>query len=148
MCGGIKGIPARLQVYEDGKSASKGKSVLREILFTDVKYVNSEDREDKKVVTILMHKDSKCFSFYIDDSHRCTTKWFRYCGLLFTIPHYTIPEVPTENVILQQSIDHYKDFNKGVCNDFVYSYQIIYIANLTNNITNEYYLTICIVKIL
>lgn len=113
MCGSTEGIPARLQVYEDNKSASKGKSLMCEILFTDVAYVDSTEERHKKAVTIGMHKDCKSFSFYVADSHTSTIKWFKYCGLLFAIPHYAIPEVPKENLILQKSIDQCKDCYKS-----------------------------------
>ena len=102
-------MPARLQVYEDAKSASKGKSSVWEILFTNVEYVDSTEERHKKVVTIGTAKNHKRFSFYVADSHTSTIKWFKYCGLLFAIPHYVIPEVPKENLDLQKIIDQCKD---------------------------------------
>ena len=83
-----------------------------EILFTDVEYVNSTEERHKKAVTIGMLKDGKTISFYVADSHTSTMKWFKYCGLLFAIPHYTIPEVPEENLVLQKSISQRKDYYK------------------------------------
>ena len=102
-------MPAKLQLYEDAKSASKGKSSIWEILFTNVEYVDSTEERHKKVVTIGMMNDNKQFSFYVADSHTSTIKWFNYCGLLLAIPHYMIPEVPKENLDLQNSIDQCKD---------------------------------------
>ena len=114
MCGSTEaGIPARLQVYEDIRSASKGKSLMCEILFTNVEYVNSTEEQHKKVVTVGIYKDCKRFSFYVADSHASTMKWFKFCGLLFAIPHYTIPEVPQENLVIQKSIDQCKDCYKS-----------------------------------
>ena len=105
-------MPAKLQVYEDSKSAGKGKSLVYEIFFTEVQYVDSTEERHKKVVTIGLQRD-KVFTFYVADSHTSTTKWFNYCGLLFAIPYYTIPEVPDENLILQKSIHHCKDHHKS-----------------------------------
>ena len=98
---------AKLQVYEDS-NVGKGKSLLYEIFFADVKFVDSTEERHKKVVTIGMQNDNKDFTFYVADSHTSTTKWFKYCGLLFAIPHYSIPEVPDENLILQKSIHQCK----------------------------------------
>ena len=113
VCGSSEGMPAKLQVYEDSKSVGKEKSLLHEILFTDVKFVDSTEERHKKVVTIGMQNDNKDFTFYVADSHTSTTKWFKYCGLLFAIPHYRIPEVPDENLILQKSIHQCKEQYKS-----------------------------------
>ena len=109
-------MPAKLQVYEDGKAAGKGKSLMYEIFFTEVQYVDSTEERHKKVVTIGTQRDNKVFTFYVADSHTSTTKWFKYCGLLFAIPHYTIPEEPDENLVLQKSIHHCKDHHKSGMN--------------------------------
>ena len=122
MCGGAEGIPARLQLYEDHKSASKGKSMICEILFTDVVYVDSTEERHKKAVTIGMQKDCKKFSFYVADSHTSTIKWFKYCGLLFAIPYYAIPEVSEENLVLQKSINQHKDCYKSGNNNQITVY--------------------------
>ena len=43
VCGSSEGMPAKLQVYEDSKSVGKGKSLLYEIFFTDIKFVDSTE---------------------------------------------------------------------------------------------------------
>jgi len=108
VCGSIENWPARLEFYKDAESANDD-SIIRRILFTDVEYVRCVEKPQKlKVITIGLgiRKGNESLSFYAD-SHSSTMKWYRFCGLLFKIPRYAIPEIPKENIALQQAIDHY-----------------------------------------
>ena len=93
--------PARLEVYEDLKSASVDEAVVWKILFTDVKNVSHTEERHKSFITMRMQKDNFCFVFYADSQQR-TMKWYRCCILLYKIPNYAIPE-PKKNISLQQA---------------------------------------------
>lgn len=121
MCGIIEDWPARLEFYKDAKSANED-SIIRKILFTDVEYVRYIKKPQKpEIITIGMQEGNESLSFYAD-SHSSTMKWYRFCGLLFTIPRYAIPEIPKENVALQQAIDQYRYSHKYVAGIAMYSY--------------------------
>ena len=116
LCGCSEDWPARLRIYRDDKSATEEISVLQEILFTDVESVHCTKMWQKEIVTIVLEKDNKTLSFYAD-SCSSTKKWYRFCGLLFKIPKYTIPEIPKENIALQQGIERYSDSHKHSAGD-------------------------------
>ena len=118
LCGSIEDWLARLEIYEDDKSANENNSLILEILFTDVEYVDCTKMRQKEVITIGM-KNNKSFLFYAD-SHSSTARWHTFCGLLFTIPKYAIPEIPKENIALQQGINQYGGSRK--CDTGIYSY--------------------------
>ena len=112
MCGSKEGWSARLEFYEDAKSASTEDLMIWEILFTHVKYVSCKEEQQRQIITIGLERDSKSLSFYAD-SHSSTIKWYMYCSLLLAIPKYTIPEIPKENDALQQGIVQYSDSHKS-----------------------------------
>ena len=87
--------------------------MLQEILFTDVLNVEYIELRQIELVKIVMPKD-KILSFYAD-SYDSTMQWFNFCGLLSKIPNYGIPEIPKENIALQQGIDQYSNSRK--CDD-------------------------------
>ena len=79
--------------------------MLQEILFTDVINVEFIEMQQIQFVKILMLK-GKSLSFYAD-SYTSTMEWHQFCGLLFRIPKYAIPEIPKENIALLQGINQY-----------------------------------------
>ena len=98
-------------MYKDDKTAKEEGSVLQEILFTDVINVEFVEMRQMQFVKILMVK-GKSLSFYAD-SHASTEEWHKFCGLLFNIPNYPIPEIPKENVALLQGIHRYSNLQKS-----------------------------------
>ena len=98
VCESDEGCSARLKVYQDAKSAS-----------IDCKDVNYREEQRKGIITIgLEGSNNKNLSFSADNA----LKWYTYCGLLLTIPQYTIPEIPKENAALQQAIDQFGNSQK------------------------------------
>lgn len=93
---------ARLEVYEDDKSANIEGSMIWKIMFTDVKNVSHTQERQKEIITIRIQGDNKSVTFYAD-SQQSTMKWYKCCVLLFKIPRYSIPEMPKENIALQQA---------------------------------------------
>ena len=117
--------PARLEVYEDLKSASVDEAVIWKILFTDVKNVSHTEERHKSVITMRMQKDNFCFLFYAD-SQQSTMKWYRCCILLYKIPKYSIPE-PKKNIPLQQAGNtQYNELPKSDAG--IYTYVCMYIT--------------------
>ena len=100
-------------------SIADDKSVMQEILFTNVKQVYYDHMKGRVgIVTIeMVTQDEDQLSFYADSSVSVSSiVWCDYCKFLHTIPYYAIPEVPQEDFLLQQSIEQYKDprmFNAG-----------------------------------
>ena len=111
VCGSSEDQPARLKVYKGSTPNKKDKPIMREILFTDVKRVDHVKERHGRIVVIKMLEGGDHFSFYAD-SVAATTKWFRCCGLLFSIPCYVIPKVPEENLVPQSLIDENNDPQK------------------------------------
>ena len=62
-------------------------------------------------VKIVMQK-GKSLSFHAD-SHASTMQWYKFCGLLFKIPKYAIPEICKENIALLQGIREYAKHSTG-----------------------------------
>ena len=99
-------------VYKDKGSTLDGKSVIQEILFTDVKRINYTKDRDRRIIDVeLVSQDKDQFSFYAE-SFSDFTIWFKYCGFLRTIPCYPIPDVPQENLISEQEMNQYTDPKK------------------------------------
>ena len=118
VCGSNEGCSAKLEL-KDTKSVN-----TEEIFFTDVNYVSFRDERRKKIITIGLERSSNNISFCAG-SHSSTIKWYTYCGLLLTIPQYAIPEIPKENVALQQGIKQMDDSTKFNASTYV----AIYIAS-------------------
>lgn len=120
-CGGLEDQPAKLELFEDAKAANKNKTKLAEIIFTKVKRIVNTNDDNKRLIVIEMHEsDGICFYADNETEHK---KWVRYCGLLSTIPNYSIPEEPKYNLVPQEFIDKYTDpgrFDAGECRQQVY----------------------------
>ena len=125
MCGNNGDQSARLELYEDFKSAncaSREKSIIRKILFIDVKYVSHTEERQREIITIGMQGSSETFLFYANTQQR-TMKWYRYCSVLMKIPKCTIPEIPIANVALQlPEISQYGELHKCDTGSYVVSY--------------------------
>ena len=85
--------------------------MLQDILFTDIINVDFMEMRQMKFIKIALQKD-KSLSFYAE-SYSSTLQWHTFCGLLFTIPKYAIPEIPKENTSLYQGIHQYSNLHKG-----------------------------------
>ena len=70
--------------------------MLQETLFTDVLSVEFIEMRQMEFVKIVMQK-GKSLLFRTGSSYTSTMKWYKFCGLLFKIPKYAIPEIPKEN---------------------------------------------------
>ena len=110
VCGVSQDQPATLKVYKESLPNFKDK-IIQEIPFTDVKHVNHLEERHGKIVVIELFEDNNCFSFFAD-TVTATDEWFRYCGLLFSIPCYVIPEVPKASLVQQRFIDEHDDPQK------------------------------------
>lgn len=104
-CSNNKSQSARLRLIKT--TFSNEKAIVKEILFTNVKKVNYADDHIRKCVVLMLEDDSSV-KFYAN-SEQETMRWFRYCGLLSTLPFCTIPTVPQQNFVTQRSIDEYTD---------------------------------------
>ena len=85
--------------------------MLQEILFTDVLSVEYKEMRQVEFVKIVMQR-GKSLLFHAG-SHTSTMKWYKFCGLLFTIPKYAIPEIPKENIALLQGIRQHAEHSTG-----------------------------------
>ena len=101
LSGGNGDQSAKLEVYEDFDSASRGGPIICKIQFTDIKNVSCSGERQMKIIVIRMQKNSTNFSFYTNSQH-CTVKWYNCCVLLSKLPKYGIPEIPKEKTALLQ----------------------------------------------
>ena len=107
--GNSNGFSARLEVYEDAESAITDDLVIRKIFFSDVNHISFREERQKIIITIGLEKDDNLL--FNADSRNSTIKWYMYCSILFMIPKHTIPEVPKQNVVLQQKINQFDSEN-------------------------------------
>ena len=91
VCGASEDEPARLKVYENLASVNEGKAATQEVLFTNVKRIHTRNKDTR--INAIECKDGVRFLFYVE-SCSLSTKWFKYCAVLLTIPCYTIPKMP------------------------------------------------------
>ena len=118
VCGGQQAVPAKLELYADGKSASKRRSLIREVSFTDIERVECNEDRDKIQIVVTMKSGSTSNGIKFNaDSVEASRKWLQYCALLLTIPEYPIAECPKENYVTEKMISENSDphrFNAGV----------------------------------
>lgn len=107
-CGGLEDQPAKLEVFEDAANSVNGTSFIN-IDFTKVKRIVNNDDDG---IIIEMH-ESDGISFYSDNEieHK---KWVRICGLLATIPNYSIPEEPKYKLVPREFVADPKRFDAGM----------------------------------
>ena len=129
----MKGLPARIEVFDNQKAATKGKPPLFQILFKNViNIVTSEVQGKPRAFITLQEEDSFTFS-------SCNTghnRWelIDYCKLVSKLPEHVIPEIPKRCLVSQQQIEQYGDcrrysggtyvHTKSVCNDFILTFNI------------------------
>jgi len=95
--------PARIEVYNNKKSASKGKALLCHILFKTIENIKIQ-REQGIIISI---QDGSKFIF--STSEDINMELFGYCELLYVLSEYVIPEIPKRCLVSQQHIDCYND---------------------------------------
>ena len=83
------------------------------MFFTDVEEVHYIERRQKAAV-IIMHMKKGNKIIFSADSDPSTKKWYNFCALLYKIPLYAIPEMPKENVALQQGIIQLQYNDRGI----------------------------------
>jgi len=91
VCGASEHEPARLKAYESLASINEGKAPIQEVLFTNVKRIHTKNKDRR--INAIECKDGVRLFFYVE-SLMLSTKWFKYCAVLLTIPCYTIPRMP------------------------------------------------------
>ena len=116
-CGIIDGWDARLECYKDVKSANVEEPIMWRMFFTDVEEVHYIERRQKAAV-IIMHMKKGNKIIFSGDSDPSTKKWYNFCALLYKIPLYAIPEMPKENVALQQGIIQLQYNDRGTFDYF------------------------------
>jgi len=99
-----------LIAYNESTPKSKGRPIIN-IPCTYIKHVDHVKERHRKIIVIEVLYSDHRFSFYAE-SAETTAKWFKYCGLLFSIPCYVIPKIPEENLVSQCFIDEYNDPTK------------------------------------
>ena len=115
MCGIGKGHPAMLKVSK--QSTPTDRVIIREIPFTGVTDVDHVKDRHGNIVVIKI-EDNNHFLFYAE-SAAATKKWFKCCGLLFSLPCHYIPAVPEENLVPQtftNECDGPNKFDAGMWN--------------------------------
>ena len=132
-CGSSKGEPAKLKIYTEFASTVEGKTVVKEILFTNIKRAYCPKDHDRRVIAIEMFNDADQLLFYANSVGN-STRWFKYCALLLKIPCYFIPKLaneklgPKENTISQHIFSQYTNdlqrFNASMYNAFKYPYSM------------------------
>lgn len=93
-------------MFDNKKSASKGKPLLYQILFKTVE--NVEIQRELGII-IFIQQQSK---FIFSSSEDINMELFGYCKLLCVLSDYVIPEIPKRCLVLQQDIECYSDPNK------------------------------------
>ena len=97
VCAAGEDEPAKLMVYEDQEAVNDNKPALQEILFTNVKRIHTRNKDKRINAIYIESKDGHQFSFFTD-SRTMSTKWFKYCAVLLTIPCYNIPKLPKDDL--------------------------------------------------
>lgn len=105
-CVGSAEHPARIEVFDNKKSANKGNPLLYCIRFSNVKSVVSIETQGKQCITITLQEDD-VFTFSTTGSRG--TELLGYCKLLFTLPGDIIPEIPKRCLVSQQHIEQHSD---------------------------------------
>jgi len=94
-------LPAALKVFKDAKSAARGKSKEKEILFCDVGHICKADK--RRVILKSFDDTSELFSFYATSDAE-QEQWIKFCTLLCDLPYYFIPKQPNYNLVPQNFI--------------------------------------------
>ena len=106
----MQGHSARIAVFDNKKTASKGKPLLYQILFEDVKKIVTIEVQGRPRTAITVQGgDTFIFSSSDDNNNR---ELLGYSKLLCELPHYVIPEIPKRCLVSQQYIEQYSDCNK------------------------------------
>lgn len=109
-CIGEAGHPARIEVYDSKKTASKGKPLLYQIPFQNVKNIVTIEVQRKPCTTITVQGGEK-FIFSSSDTNN-EMELLGYCKLLCVLPNYVIPEIPKRCLVSQQYIEQCCDYSK------------------------------------
>ena len=106
----MKGHPARIEVFDNKKAASKGKPPLYQILFKNVKNIVTSEVQGKPYA-ILTVQEGDSFIFSSCDTNN---RWelIEYCKLVSKLPEHVIPEIPKRCLVSQQQIEQYGDYRR------------------------------------
>ena len=106
----MAGHPARIEVFDNKKTASKGKPLLYQIPFENVKNIVTIEVQGKPRTAITI-QGGDTFIFSSSDSNK-NTELLGYSKLLRELPNYVIPEIPKRCLVPQQYIEQYSDCSK------------------------------------
>ena len=105
-CIGGAGHPARIEVFDNKKTASKGKPILYQIPFHNVTI-----EVQKKPRTAITVQGEDTFIFSSSDTNN-DMEMVGYCKLLRVLPNYVVPEIPKRCLVSQQHIEQCCDCSK------------------------------------
>ena len=108
--------PARIEIFDNKKSASKGKALLYHILFKTIENIKIQ-REQGIIISI---QDGSRFIFA--SSEDVNMELFRYWELLYVLSEYVIPEIPKHCLVSQQHIKCYNDPSKYDASECLHLY--------------------------
>ena len=109
-CIGGAGHPARIEVFDSKKTASKGKPILYQIPFRNVKNIVTIEVQ-KKPRTAITVQGEDTFIFSSSDTNN-DMELLGYCKLLRVLPNYVVPEIPKRCLVSQQHIEQCCDCSK------------------------------------
>ena len=96
-------------MFNNRRSANRGKSLVHQILFSNVKsVVPVKIQEEPGIEITTQGGDQLSFTSTSDNNNEL----LGYCTLLYKMPDHIIPEMPKRCLVSQQHIEQYNDPSK------------------------------------
>ena len=96
-------------MFNNRRSANKGKSIVHQILFNDVKSVVPVTIQGEPGIEITTQGGDRLSFTSTNDNHN---ELLGYCTLLYKLPDHIIPEIPKRCLVSQQHVEQYNDPTK------------------------------------
>ena len=96
-------------MFNNRRSANKGKSLVHQILFTNVKSVVPFEVQGRSGTEITTQEGYWLRFTSTSDNN---DELLGYCTLLYKLPDHIIPEIPKRCLVSQQHIEQYNDPSK------------------------------------